>query len=231
MAALKPDLILSLYGGMEQADYDLLSQIAPTVTQPAGTPDFSIPWDVQTRIVGQAPGRSKRADELVADVEQQIADAKAAHPEFAGKTALTAGWFSDKWYVYSSKDPRGRILTQLGFTVPTEIDQLSGDKFGTFVSFERADLLDVDSLVWVTFADGEGELIRNSPGYAISDVATEGRAIFVPSDGGTNLDPMGGFITVLSLPYLLDGLPDQLAATVDGDPGTVPPTPEKLPAA
>ena len=36
-------------------------------------------------------------------------------------------------------------------------------------------------------------------------------------------DPLGGatsFVSVLSLPYLLDGLVPMLAAAVDGDPAT-----------
>lgn len=223
VAALAPDLILSLYGGLEQADYDTLSAIAPTITQPAGTPNYSIPWDVQTEIVGRALGRSALAAELVDGVRDQIAETRAAHPEFAGLTAATAGFFSDQWYLYSTADQRGRILTDLGFTVPPEIDELSGDKFGTYISSERADILDVDALVWVTFADGEDAMIAASPGYAGSDVVAEGRALFVPSSAGTDLDSMGGFITVLSLPRLLSVLPDQLAAIADGDPATTPP--------
>lgn len=106
VAALKPDLILSLYGGLEQADYDKLSKIAPTVAQPAGVPSYSIPWEVQTEIVGKALGRPTQAMELVASVRARIVAAKAAHPEFAGKKALAGAWFNDQWYAYSSKDQR-----------------------------------------------------------------------------------------------------------------------------
>jgi hypothetical protein len=82
---------------------------------------------------------------------------------------------------------------------------------------------DVDALVWVMFADGQQQRIEASPGYAVSDVATQGRGVFVPTDAGTDLDSMGGFITVLSLPHLLGVLPDQLAAALDGDPVTTGP--------
>jgi len=43
IAALQPDLILALYAGVTQEQYDLLSQIAPTVAQPAGYIDYGIP--------------------------------------------------------------------------------------------------------------------------------------------------------------------------------------------
>ena len=51
---------------------------------------------------------------------------------------------------------------------------------------------------------------------------TEGRDVFVE-----NLSELGGatsFVSVLSLPILLDGLVPMLAAAIDGDPTTAIPT-------
>ena len=220
IAALKPDLILSLYGGLEQADYDNLSAIAPTVAQPAGVQNYSIPWDTQTEVAGKALGKPSEAAALIKGVRDKIAQVKAAHPQYAGRTALTAGWFSDKWYAYSSKDQRGRLLVDLGLTVSPEIDKLAGDDFGAYLSFERPDLIDTDALIWVMFEPGQEAKIKASPSYGATKAATQGRALYVDSVGGTNLDAMGGFITVLSLPALLDALPPQLDALLDGDPTT-----------
>jgi iron complex transport system substrate-binding protein len=220
IAALKPDLILSLYGGLAQADYDKLTAIAPTIAQPAGVQNYAIPWDTQTEIVGQALGKSAAAAALVSGVRDKIAQVKAAHPQYAGRTALTAGWFSDKWYAYSSKDQRGRLLADLGFTVDPEIDELAGDDFGAYLSFERPDLIDTDALIWVMFEPGQEAKIKASPSYGTTRAATQGRALYVDSVGGTDLDAMGGFITVLSLPALLDALPPQLDAVLDGNPAT-----------
>ncbi len=220
IAALKPDLILSLYGGLEQSDYDKLSAIAPTIAQPTGVQNYSIPWDTQVEVVGKALGASDEAATLIKGVKDKIASVKAAHPQYAGKSAVTAGWFSDQWYAYSTKDQRGRLLQDLGFTVNPEIDKLSGDKFGTYLSFERPDLIDADALIWVMFEAGQESKIKASPSYAATKANTQGRAIYVDSTGGTDLDAMGGFITVLSLPVLLDALPPQLDALIDGDPAT-----------
>lgn len=223
IAALQPDLILSLYGGLEQADYTKLSAVAPTIVQPAGVADYAIPWDAQTEIVGAALGKSDEAAALVEGVRDEIAAVKAAHPQYAGRSAVAAGWFSDQWYVYSTKDQRGRILQDLGFAVGPEIDELSGDKFGTFLSFERPDLIDADALVWVMFEPGLDAKIKASPSYAATKANTQGRALYVDATGGNDLDAMGGFITVLSLPALLDALPPQLDALIDGDPATTGP--------
>ena len=69
VAAQDPDLILALYSGLTQEDYDNLSAIAPTVAQPPDYVGYGIPCDELTRTVGQAIGRPAAADELVASVE------------------------------------------------------------------------------------------------------------------------------------------------------------------
>ncbi len=72
IAALQPDLLVGLYSGMTEEEYRLLSQIAPTVAPSPDFPDFAIPWQEQTRIIGRALGRRERAEELVAEVSGQI---------------------------------------------------------------------------------------------------------------------------------------------------------------
>jgi len=62
---------------------------------------------------------------------------------------------------------------------------------------------------------------RSTPRGSLS-VHTEGREVFIDSYG-TTLGGATSFVTVLSLPYLLDELVPRLAAAVDGDPATVVP--------
>ena len=125
VAGLRPDVILALYAGLTADDYDLLSAIAPTVAQPAAYADYGIPWDEQTRTIGHVLGREAEADALVADVEQRIADARAAHPDFAGATGVVAGPQADTVSVYA-EDSRGRFLETLGFVLPGEVADLAG---------------------------------------------------------------------------------------------------------
>ena len=75
VAAQSPDLILALYSGLTEQDYELLSDIAPTVAQPSEYIDYGIPWDELTLTVGQIVGKSDEAAALVADVEAQFAAA------------------------------------------------------------------------------------------------------------------------------------------------------------
>lgn len=218
VAAQRPDLILGVYSGLTQDDYDTLSKIAPTVAQPKDSIDFGASWQVVTRTVGTAVGRADRASQVVTDVESKIAAAKAANPAFASATGLMATTYEGYW-VYGSQDPRGRLLTDLGFRLPDGLDAVTGTEFGANISRERTDLLDVDALVWlVTSYDEDSAKVHADPLYAKLDVMKQSREVYL--EEGELLGGATSFISALSLPFLVDGLVPQLAAAVDGDPAT-----------
>ena len=215
IAALQPDVILALYAGLTESDHDTLSGIAPTVAQPEGVIDYGIGWDEQVLVAGRVLGEAERAEALVADVEQRFADAQAAHPEFAGKQGLVVSPYNDLLSVYAPQDPRGRFMADLGFTQPPEIEELAGDAFSADLSAERGDLLDVDVVVWIVGSiESDVPRFDEDPVYSALDVHTGGHEVFVE-----NLSPTGGatsFVTVLSIPFLLDELVPQLADAVAG---------------
>jgi iron complex transport system substrate-binding protein len=217
VAAARPDVILALYAGITDSDYDKLSQIAPTVAQPKGQVDYGIPWQQQTEIVGQVLGENDKAEALVADVEQRLADAKEQHPEFDGAVGMVAVPYQGVISVYAPDDVRGRFMSALGFVQPSEIEELAGDDFSAELSDERIDLLDVDALVWiVNDVETDPPKFDEQPLYANLDVHKEGHEVFV-----ANLDELGGalsFQSVLSLPFLVDELVPKLADAVAGTP-------------
>jgi iron complex transport system substrate-binding protein len=218
VAALKPDLILGIYSGLTPEDYGTLAKIAPTVAQPKGGIDYGAGWQDLTRTVGKAVGRPAQADQVVADAEAKIAAAKAANPAFAGRTALMATNYEGYW-VYGAQDSRGRLLTDLGFTLPAGLDAVTGTEFGANLSRERTDLLDTDVLVWlVPSYDADRAKIQADPLYAKLGVKAEGRDVYLEDE--EELGAATSFITVLSIPYLMDRLVPQLAAAVDGNPAT-----------
>src|SRR5919106_684828 len=87
VAAQRPDLILGIYAGIKEKEYEALSKIAPTVAQPKDEPDYGSSWQEETLITGQAVGKPDEAQKLVDDTEKLIADARAEHPEFEGQAA------------------------------------------------------------------------------------------------------------------------------------------------
>ncbi|MDL1900996.1 iron-siderophore ABC transporter substrate-binding protein [Anaerolineae bacterium CFX9] len=211
--ALQPDLIVAVYSGISREEYDLLSQIAPTLAQPDGYGDFTIPWQVSTQFIGDALGKSEEAEALIADVETQFAALREQHPEFAGKTFVIANSYDGSYGYFTGEDPRSRFFTDLGFVVPDELAGLAGDDFYASISMERVDLLDQDLLVFQSVRDWAGgrEGIESDPVLSRMPAMQEGRAVFIPPA----LDDAFQFQTVLSLPYFLEGIVPEIASAVN----------------
>jgi iron complex transport system substrate-binding protein len=212
IASLRPDLIIGLYSGLTQEFYDKLSKIAPTVAQPKEYSDYGIPWQDTTRTVGKLVGKSAEADKLVAGTEALITKARQDNPKFANSSALM-GTLWEGYFIYGTEDPRSRILTSLGFKLPEKLDEVIGDKFGASISKERVDLLDQSTIVWLAATAKEVRATLDAdPLYMGLRVAKEKRDILL--DESTEIGNAASFISVLSLPRLLDALVPQLAAAV-----------------
>jgi iron complex transport system substrate-binding protein len=219
IAAARPDLILAVYAGLTDDDYEKLSAIAPTVAQPGDYVDYGVPWEELTVTVGRAVGKEAEAEAIVADVEAAFASAVEAHPELVGAEAVVATPEAGAVWVYAPEDVRGRFLTDLGFEVPAWVGEISGDEFGGTLSLEQLDKLDLDAVVWLDALSADVGDRFPGPIYGALPVHTEGREVHLSSFD----DPLGGatsFVSVLSLPYLLDGIVPKLSAAVDGDPAT-----------
>ncbi len=122
-------------------------------------------------------------------------------------------------FVFGSQDPRSRLLTDLGFSLPADLDKVIGDQFGANISKERTDLLDQDAIVWmVGDVTKDAAKLHKDATYKDLKVVSEGREVYVheTSDYGSAVS----FGTVLSLRYEIERLVPQLAAAVDGKPAT-----------
>jgi iron complex transport system substrate-binding protein len=216
IAGLRPDLIVAVYSGLTKKDYDTLSKIAPTIAQPPGQVDWGSSWQDEILTVGRAVGKPKEAEKLRDEAEAALAKAAEENPEFEGQTAAVATPYQGIW-VYGPQDARTRLLEELGFTFPETLNDVGSDDFGGQLSGEKLDLLDVGALVW--FANpGPAEKVRDNKVYRRLKVRTEGRDVFLPETG--ELYEATSFISVLSIPLLVDELVPKLAAAADGDPST-----------
>jgi iron complex transport system substrate-binding protein len=72
----------------------------------------------------------------VKGVEGRFEKIRTEHPEFKGKTGLMASPY-EGYFSYGSQDPRSRLLTDLGFTLPADLDKAIGDKFGAKSAVRR----------------------------------------------------------------------------------------------
>lgn len=216
VAELQPDLIIGIYSGMTKGDYDKLSKLAPTIAPLKEYEEWGVPWDAQAAVVGQALGRPQQMAALVADAKKRVQAVKDANPGFTGKTALAATpW--EGVFVYGSQDPRCRLLTDLGFSMPAHLDTVTKSAWGGDLSDESVELLDVDALVWLVEGNGRKDIEANKA-YTSLAVHKEGREVFTKP--GDNVYEAFSLMTVLSIGYLVEELGPRLAAAVDGEPGT-----------
>ena len=150
--ATKPEVILAVYSGMSKEEYETLSKIAPTVAYPKVA--WGTPWRETIAINATAVGKKTEGDTLVADLEKQVADAVAKHPQIKGKAAAfcyTAEGDATKFGYYTTADPRTAFLSDLGMKVPASVEKASKENASAFnvdISTENADSLnDFDLIV------------------------------------------------------------------------------------
>ena len=204
VAASNPDLIIGSASGMTKADYDKLSKLAPVVAQEAEFIDFGQPWQNTTRQVGIALGQPKKAEELVATLEQKFASTKAANPQWAVK-ALALATFDGKNQIssFNAQDARTRFFTSLGFTMPPAITAMAGEKFYVQFPLEKASLIDADVLVWdqLSYTAGGKAALAKTPALANLKAMRENRVVHLEP---VDVEGAFGWQTILSIPYALD---------------------------
>ena len=220
IASLQPDLIIGVSSGMTDTEYETLSQIAPTIAQPGDFIDYGTPWDAAMQEIGDALGKSAEATAIIDDTKALFDAARAAHPEFEGATAGVAFLYEDKPGAYASGDSRSQLLTELGFVIPAEYDELAGEQFYFSLSQEEMAKLDTDVIVWLGTDDATTAAIAGIPLRPTLTAYAEGREVLA----GSLLTGAFSFSSPLSLEYVLDELVPELALAVDGDPATAVPS-------
>ncbi|MGG7462866.1 MULTISPECIES: ABC transporter substrate-binding protein [unclassified Plantibacter] len=219
--ALKPDLILGLYSGITDVEYQRLTDIAPTVPYIKG-PWNPGTWEDMTRTVGTAMWADDKAEELISETEEQISTLAGEHPEFTGKTfvwGLTLNEGGTDLGVYLNYDPRVRITEALGFTSTSAMDSFlstaEGDNWYTGVSLEK--LYDVQAdlfAAWGASADEGTYTVENKVVSRWEPIAAKSYVIYGDDAEASAISAP----TVLSLKYILPKYVDNLAAALQGDP-------------
>jgi iron complex transport system substrate-binding protein len=219
IAALDPDLIIGTNAGLDAEAFEKLTAIAPTIAHPEGAPLYFSPWDDQARLIGQALGRSDEMDAVIADIDARFAEAAAAHPEFADTSVVfLQNAFYDGAAIAYQEGLSTEFLTDLGFTVPAEIDEFATEG-QAYIPMEQLGVLDAaDVLLWATEAPEDRAALEEESLYNALEAVQDGRLVF--TDGVT----AGAiyFTSPLSLPFVLDQLVPALASTIAGEgPATI----------
>lgn len=216
IAALQPDLIVAIGAGITRAEYDILSQIAPVLMQPEGTPTYGLGWEETTRMFGRAVAREDRALAMITKTKQAFAAARARHPEWAGRRAVAAYHSAGETGVFAAIDGRARFLQSLGFVLPDDAAFGGGEAFYHPLSPEDLSPLDADVLLWIA-AGTEASDLAALPMRKLLDAHKHGREVYAGPLHAAALS----FSSVLSLPFAINALEADIAAAADGDPDTV----------
>ncbi|MCZ4553985.1 iron-siderophore ABC transporter substrate-binding protein [Rhodococcus maanshanensis] len=209
LAALAPDAILAPYEGFDQAYYDKLSRLAPTVAYPGKA--WQTTWQDQTSIIGEAVGKPDEAQGLIDGLGKTLADTGSQHPEFAGKTLAVVNFDTGagEANVYLPTDPRVQVLTELGFVNAPGVEKLAAanesGKFYQDISLENVH--DIDADVIVAFTDGATDPL-GSPAIASLGAVQRGSAVLL-----SDQQVIAGLsnVNVLSVPWVLDKIVPQLS--------------------
>ncbi|QFT62874.1 ABC transporter substrate-binding protein [Roseivivax sp. THAF30] len=214
VAASNPDVILALWSGITEADYEQLSRIAPVVAVPEGVGDYDLPWDERARIAGRVVGKTDRAEAQIAEIEQYVSEIAAAHPGWDGKSASVAYALTGTPGAYTSADIRPRLLAELGFETPKAIDQAAGagNPFAVTLSEEALSVIDADVILWIS-TDGDFSPVKALVTREFLNATRGGREVFA----GPLLSGALSHASLLSLPYALDMLVPALEAAMAGE--------------
>jgi iron complex transport system substrate-binding protein len=215
VADTNPDVILAGYSGLTQEDYDTLSEIAPVVAYPQAP--WATPWREMIEINAAGMGMAEEGEELVAVLEQEIADTVAEHPQLEGKSTmfLTHVDTTDLSEVsfYTPFDTRSAFFEDLGLTTPASVQEASTDpeQFSGTVSAEQVDVFD-DVDIIVTYGDQElVDALDGDPLLSQIPAVRNGALVLLPDTPlGTAANP-----TPLAISWVLEDYVAMLAEAAD----------------
>ncbi|HEX6955357.1 MAG TPA: iron-siderophore ABC transporter substrate-binding protein [Agromyces sp.] len=206
-----PDVILAPYSGITEEQYELLSEIAPTVAYPEAA--WTTPWREVVTTVGTALGLEDEAQGVLDDLDAELAEQAADHPELAGKTVAAVWDTAGTFYVYTPEDSRVEFLSALGLEdAPSVAELQNGDSpFFFTLSYEQLDRLDSDLVLSYHDTQAEAEAFLESAPISAIPAVSRGQVAQVV---GTELIAAVSPPTALSLTYGLDELVDALSTAV-----------------
>lgn len=204
-----PDLILAPYSGVTEEQYELLSEIAPTVAYP--DEPWTTPWRETITIVGTALGMPDEAQGVLDDLDAELAAQAEAHPELEGRTVAAVWDVAGTFYVYTPEDSRVEFLSALGLEdAPAVAELANGDSpFFYTLSYEQLDQLESDLVISYHDTQEEADAFLASATMQSIPAVARGQVAQVV---GTELIAAVSPPTALSLTYGLDELVASLSS-------------------
>ncbi|MEL6893738.1 MAG: ABC transporter substrate-binding protein [Actinomycetota bacterium] len=168
VAATDPSIILGIGhpNHLElKAEYDAIA--------PSAYPDFTTPWQDQTRVFAAITGREDRAEVVISTIDERVDALRARIDEagLAGQQVSIIQPFGAEFYAYGPTTLAGDIVDRLGFP-RSDVQSADGD-FGFIEIAEELlpEQVDADVVVSITGTDGGASLFEN-PVVDVGDAAS-----------------------------------------------------------
>lgn len=204
VAALTPDVILAS-PQLPEAQYELLSRIAPTVV-PDVEPYQMDSWEKEARVYGEALGRSDAIDDAIAEVN---AKAEAlSERQNDSPTASLIRWMPQGALVMAPQIFSNTLLSKSGFAVDDGGTVKEGRPHSDPLSLENLSRIDNDWLFLATLnAEGDEayEAAKQSPAFERLDVVQRDQVVTVD----------GQLWTSATGPMAAKAILDDLASAMD----------------
>lgn len=201
---LEPDLILAPWSGVTQEQYDLLADIAPTVAYPEQP--WTIEWEQQIEIIGEALGQPTQAEELIDDIHGQFEAARdESYEDLTFSYIYNTG--PGTLGVFYPDEQRVAMVSALGLTPDPVIDELRTeyDAPGTqsaLIGLENADQLADSDLLFTFYMDEASRQEIEAQDLYASMPAMQADAMVAAED--QSFVTASSIINPLTVPYTLE---------------------------
>jgi len=206
LASWRPDVIVGQLGFVTAETIEDYSAIAPTVST-----DF-VGWRTSLRQVARTVGAEDRAEELISEIEAEIAE---AGERLAGRSVEMRWVFGMPDYLgqLNDKSPIGALLTEMGLsTLPAQV--VDGEAADQIVAEQLGEALEgADAVVVLDFEEPAGDgtsVLQEQALYRRAAAVAGGRVVElgVEESNGAYFDSV---LTVRQNLALIERVLDELA--------------------
>lgn len=210
IAAAKPDLIIAT-GDVDDATYQRLEGIAPTITRPT---DEGQAWNWQTQLqwIGKIVGRETQAGQLIGTIGAQQTDLRNQNASVVGKSAEVLNVTGDGLTQTLNPSNAADFLSSLGLTYSTNLQRQPSDSGSTRPLADSTKLYAIKSDVLIVVRTDSAAGGGGAAGLPRELAAFRGAMIIVddPDTVAALADP-GGY---LATQFLDSDLVPQLADSI-----------------
>ena len=178
IAALSPDLITMVSGGISKKDFETLSKIAPVVGPPEGYQDSAVPYGPHTLLIGQCVGKEAEAKAAVEAWTPSSPRCARSIPTGRGSPRSTPRPTPVPTTCSASTHRGPPSSRRWASRSPPSSSEIVGDDYSKEISAEELDLVgDLDLVVWCT---DEGAIpdVQKNPVISRLPAVDDGNAIW-----------------------------------------------------